>query len=251
MWDLHPVFQPIVRLSDTTLWGVEALIRPVRDGLFVSPPAAYAAHAATPVTLRAWDRRVLQAIRSALWRTVGEGIRWPDACMLTLNVRAATLALPAWLAAFTQALPVPAHQVVWEYAELDDLPPGIPSWPALAHRYPDTQWALDDWGAGHQGWPRVEALQPLAVKLAGTAFRDAASDPAGAAVWHTTVQRFHAAGCFVIVEGVETAADVAIARALGADAGQGFFWQRPTADLATLLSRFAGPSRLAGFARRV
>jgi putative phosphoribosyl transferase len=47
-------------------------------------------------------------------------------------------------------------------------------------------------------------------------FREAVADSAAEAVWRTTVQRFHAAGCFVIAEGVETAAAAAVAQAIGA-----------------------------------
>ena len=107
--------------------------------------------------------------------------------------------------------------------------------------------AVDDFGAAHSAierivnqqrryenlvsdrheLDRVLKLAPDIVKLDGAVIRAAERTRAAATVIHGLVNIFHSTGSQVVIEGIETEEQLAIARSTGADLLQGYFLGYP------------------------
>lgn len=107
--------------------------------------------------------------------------------------------------------------------------------------------AVDDFGAAHSAiekianpkrryenlvsdqneLDRVIKLAPDIVKLDGAVIRAAERTSAAAAVIHGLVNIFHGARAQVVIEGIETSEQLAIAKSTGADLLQGYFLGYP------------------------
>jgi len=106
--------------------------------------------------------------------------------------------------------------------------------------------AVDDFGAVHSGiarivnsqrrydnlisdteLDRVLALRPDIVKLDSSVIQAAEHTASAAAVIHGLVNIVHQAGAQVVIEGIETDRQLAIARATGADLLQGYYLGYP------------------------
>lgn len=226
-WDaltVSPVFQPIVTVGDARPWGYEALIRPQLNGVSLPPDTLFSLAEASDSVLFV-DRRCLESVASVL-RDAGLP-RETD--IISLNVRSATLAEPQWLNDFLDHFPIPRAQVIVEICEKDLRPENFPSWEALRQAYPGVHWALDDWGAGQNDIERLMKVTPDWVKidrswlLLATDDADARSLLEGFCAWAERTGRG------VIMEGVESRADVQLCQVLGIQNGQGYWWGRPAA----------------------
>lgn len=109
--------------------------------------------------------------------------------------------------------------------------------------------AVDDFGAAHSGIARINnptrryrslvsnedtaelnrviALRPDIVKLDGAVIQAAEHTSSAAAVIHGLVNIFHGIGAQVVIEGIETPTQLAIAQDTGADLLQGYFLGYP------------------------
>lgn len=106
--------------------------------------------------------------------------------------------------------------------------------------------AVDDFGAVHSGiarivnsqrrydnlisdieLDRVLALRPDIVKLDSSVIQTAEHTASATAVIHGLVNIVHQSGAQVVIEGIETASQLVIARATGADFLQGYFLGKP------------------------
>ena len=86
--------------------------------------------------------------------------------------------------------------------------------------------AIDDFGAGHSQLDRVLALQPDILKLDMRLFKDAAKGGPSGDVVKALAQMAERTGCWIIAEGVETAAELEFALECGARYVQGFLFAR-------------------------
>jgi EAL domain-containing protein (putative c-di-GMP-specific phosphodiesterase class I) len=86
--------------------------------------------------------------------------------------------------------------------------------------------AIDDFGTGYANLANVRSLPVHALKLAGQFVHDLpvedAHDSAEAAFLEILVTLGHTLGLTVIAEGVETAGQADVLRAIGCDYGQGY-----------------------------
>lgn len=80
---------------------------------------------------------------------------------------------------------------------------------------------------------RVLALQPDIVKLDGAVIRAAERNSGAGSVIYGLVNIFHGVGAQVVIEGIETAKQLDIARSTGADLLQGYQLGRPEFALVT------------------
>jgi EAL domain-containing protein (putative c-di-GMP-specific phosphodiesterase class I) len=87
--------------------------------------------------------------------------------------------------------------------------------------------AVDDFGVGHSNLERVRLLRPDIIKIDGAWFRQIAAVPAAAALFKNFVSGLHDIGSEVLIEGIETAEQLACALEAGADCLQGFLFSRP------------------------
>jgi EAL domain-containing protein (putative c-di-GMP-specific phosphodiesterase class I) len=99
--------------------------------------------------------------------------------------------------------------------------------------------AIDDFGAGYSSLGYLRRLPVQSLKLDHSFVAELGDAPQAMAIAKAVRSLAHALGMSVTAEGVETAHQAAILRALGFDYGQGFHFARPLpADAADL--RIAG-----------
>lgn len=88
--------------------------------------------------------------------------------------------------------------------------------------------AIDDAGSGYSGLQRILALAPDVVKLDRTLIHGIASHPGRQAMCVAMVTFTERTGATLVVEGVETIADLNTLRELGVSHAQGFLLGHPT-----------------------
>jgi EAL domain-containing protein (putative c-di-GMP-specific phosphodiesterase class I) len=112
--------------------------------------------------------------------------------------------------------------------------------------------ALDDFGTGYSSLVYLRRYPISSLKVDETLVRNIATDPGDAAIASGLIALAHSLDMRVIVEGVETAEQLAFLRAKHCDEVQGYFLSAPLDsadffqllkngnDLESLLSRQAG-----------
>ncbi|MFP4149026.1 MAG: EAL domain-containing protein [Nitriliruptoraceae bacterium] len=210
------VFQPILSLHDGRLLAVEALTR------FASPPSAppdvwfaRATDLGLGVELElAVIRRALET-SSNLSRDVA----------LSFNASPTTLADERLLALLDRYPDRALIAEVTEHAAVDDYQHLAHGIEALRRR--GVELAVDDAGAGFASLRHIVRLNPDHIKLDPSLTQDLGDDPIRRSLADSLVLFARRTGTNVIVEGIETAADLATWRELGADAAQGYLLARP------------------------
>lgn len=214
------VYQPIHRLSDGGVAGVEALARfPDRDE---RPPCDWFNEAAA---LGVGLELELAAVRAAL-----AGLsHLPGDVYCAINVAPATIlsgALNDVLAA------APAGRIVLEVTEHAEVESYASLREALAPLRGHLRVAVDDVGAGYAGLRHILDLEPDILKLDIGLTRDVHVDPARRALIAAMVDFAGDIGCRIVAEGVETAEEARVLRNLAVDYAQGWHYARPMPPVA-------------------
>ncbi|MCO8278028.1 EAL domain-containing protein [Actinoplanes sp. TRM 88003] len=221
-----PLFQPIVDLDTGTVVAVEALARgPVGsclerlDRLFA---AASQAGLLGPMDLMCAER----AIECEL-----EAANTPP--MLFVNAEPAALDQPISARLIELLLSDLPFRIVTEYTEraLSTFPAALLRIAGQSHLL-GNGIALDDVGADPMSLAFLPFIEPDVIKLDMHLLRNPCA-PSTAEVCAVVAAAAARTGAVVIAEGIETSADVDVARTLGATWGQGWHFGRPTraADL--------------------
>jgi diguanylate cyclase (GGDEF)-like protein/PAS domain S-box-containing protein len=225
-WDaitLTAVFQPIVHIHDRSVWGYEALVRGDLDDMAISPLDLFALAESTG-SIVDLDRRALMAVKDAL-----DSVDWPTDALLSVNMRLETLTDATWVSDWIKTLPVIANHLVVEISERDRLSEAFPVWDDVRKVVPEAAFAVDDWGAGENEVGRLFELHPEWIKI-DREWLCAARRKSSA---QTLLAAFSGwardQGSRLILEGVESAADIDLAKTCGIEMGQGFIWGKPTA----------------------
>jgi EAL domain-containing protein (putative c-di-GMP-specific phosphodiesterase class I) len=217
------VFQPIVELDTGAVTAYEALARgpwgPLR-----APDALFAA-ARTEGLLAELD----EACRFAAFRAASAaGLVAPHTVFVNVEPEVLGGAPLGALLAIADAAPG-SLRIVLEITER-----ALAARPAellrTVERVRDLGWgvALDDVGAEPASLAFMALLGPDVVKLDLRLVQDRPS-AAAAEVMHAVNAYAERSGALVLAEGIETAAHLATARALGATLGQGYLFGRPSA----------------------
>lgn len=206
--DLNVRLESIVRISDQAVVARELLLRPVTGGCVVDRAAA--AH----IDMAWVTGYALETAGAVLERSTTP---------LHVNITPADLARPSFVDVVRRTLtPAEIGNLILEVTEQTQLvaSPAVAS-TLLALRRLGVRFAIDDYGDGWADMNSVETVKPEIIKvrlgrlrapLGGAELTDALLDAAA---------RLHA---HVVVEQVETAADLELVRTLGFTHGQGWFW---------------------------
>ncbi|WP_374227255.1 putative bifunctional diguanylate cyclase/phosphodiesterase [Streptomyces sp. JJ66] len=227
-------YQPLVRMSDGSVEGAEALVRWDHPRHGVLGPDRFiplAEHTGLIVPLGRW---VLQeAVRQACeWQVRGIGGARP--LRVNVNLSPRQLSHPDLVAdtvAVLRNAGLPPHSLCLEVTEsamiraddaelkplrqLAELGVGI---------------ALDDFGTGYSNLASLRRLPASTLKLDRSFTRGLQqhpADPVDLKIVEGIVSLAHVLDLSVTVEGVETAAQAEHLRALGCDSAQGWFYARP------------------------
>jgi diguanylate cyclase (GGDEF)-like protein len=219
-------YQPLVRLADGRVRGVEALVRwqhPEHGLLTPSRFVGAAESSGAIVTLGRWVLEQACAQAAAWWREQGA-----DAPYVSVNVSPVELAEPGWAAEAIRVIEltgVPPRQVQLEITEQVLLDEEAASLAALgALRDAGIRLALDDFGTGYSGSSWLRRLPVHAIKIDGSfveGLRASEPDPIDSTIILAMVHMAHAIGLEVTAEWVETLHQRDHLLAIGCDLGQG------------------------------
>jgi len=226
-------YQPIYRLSDDRIIGVECLSR-----FDLNPPRPPDVWFQEAREIGLGVRLELNAMLTAM-----DGLRHLlGGFYVSLNVSPQTI-ISGQVAGYLDALPLDRvvlelteHAHVEDYAALrEQLTP---------LRRQGVRVAVDDAGAGYASMRHVLAISPDIIKLDMTLTRSIDSDSPRRALAAALIAFARQTHTEIVAEGVETAEELAALKALGVEHAQGYYLSRPLAltDLSSLLN--PGENRL-------
>jgi diguanylate cyclase (GGDEF)-like protein/PAS domain S-box-containing protein len=231
--ELFLEYQPLVRLRDDTLAGVEALVRwqhPTWGRLEPSEFIGLAEETGMITALGMW------VLETACADARGWSDRFPDR-PLTVSVNLATQQVNdptivddvARLVADFELDPSLLQLEITESAIMATAGQPLKTLYALADA--GVRIAIDDFGTGYSNLAYLRTLPLHSIKLAGpfiSSLRDGGPDqPEDLAIVRTLISLAHTLGLSVTGEGVETAAQAAALRHLECDIAQGYFYAEP------------------------
>jgi diguanylate cyclase (GGDEF)-like protein/PAS domain S-box-containing protein len=242
-------YQPLVRLSDQRLVGVEALVRwRLPDGTRIGPdrfiPLAEETGLIVPLGSWVLEQACRQAAR---WRRDDPRSDFP----LSVNIAARQVREPGIVADVSRILAAtgwPADALQLELTESDLMGPGPESLAALHELAAmGVRIAIDDFGTGYSNLAYLRRLPVHTLKLAGSFVTGAHGpdpDTVDVEVAGLLIKLAHVLDLTVVAESVETAEQLDQLRALGCDTGQGYYFSRalPPDAIPALLHGPVGPA---------
>ncbi|WP_432570187.1 EAL domain-containing protein [Kineococcus sp. SYSU DK005] len=214
------VVQPIIELSSGATCGFEALSRfSESTGASYRPDLAFADAARLGVVLALEHAALLSAL--ALVPTL------PADTYLSVNLSPRTIVHPGTYDLFRGHRLERVVVEMTEHEQVQDYPAVLNALQALRSR--GARLAIDDTGAGFAGLQHLARLRPDIVKLDVSFVRGIDRDASLRAVARAVASFAAEVGAALVAEGIETAAELAQLRALGATHGQGYLLGRPVA----------------------
>jgi EAL domain-containing protein (putative c-di-GMP-specific phosphodiesterase class I) len=219
---IRPVFQPIVDLRHSAVWGYEMLAR-FGDDISVSPLSFLAAA----------ERHGLAPELEACLVAAGLAARaqLPPGKRLSINVSPAALVSPQ-VRAVLDAAPGGLSQIVLEITERRRVADYGELATVLARaRAAGAALAVDDAGAGHASLENVVRLRPDYVKLDRDLVADADADPSKLAVIQAIGLFAGRLDAALVAGGIERHAEHESLAGLAVPLGQGYLFGRPVPSL--------------------
>ncbi|MCB1959375.1 MAG: EAL domain-containing protein [Rhodocyclaceae bacterium] len=226
--EFHLVFQPVMRADSGRIVGAEALLRWNSPTLGAVPPDRFIDIAErTGLIVAIGDWVLEEACRQAgHWqRSVAPGFR------ISVNVsprqfrasafaqRVAAVLARNGMSANSLIVEVTEGLLLQNHAEVRAV---FDQLIALGVRM-----EMDDFGTGYSSLSYLKHFPFNAVKIDREFVRDVAVDPDDRVLVDTVIRMGKSLGLSVIAEGVETAEQLDILRALGCDLLQGYYFSRP------------------------
>jgi diguanylate cyclase (GGDEF)-like protein len=237
---LHPVYQPIARLSDAKVVAYEALIRGPANSDLHTPGALFAAASREGLTLDLEQACVAAAVRS--WSPAPadhERRLFVNLSAQAIVHQVRTLSVSGIATALAAAQLSPAALVieVTEHEKVRD----VASLVAVADevRALGIRFALDDFGEGHSNLRLWSELRPEFVKIDKYFVHQLDQHAMKVQMIRGLARLAEVFGSTLVAEGVETEAELRIVRDLGIELGQGYFLGRPQAEPAAALPALA------------
>jgi EAL domain-containing protein (putative c-di-GMP-specific phosphodiesterase class I) len=227
---LSSVFQPIIDLNQNTPLGYEALLRAFdQKGNSIAPASAFR-QAEVAERLVKFDR-LCRTLHTLNFLNMGKGNG-----LLFLDVHPDLLvAVNSHGKVFEQVLhqhDVATHEVVIEIEESAVSDEKLLSAAIANYRERGYKIAIDDFGKAHSNLERLWTLAPEYVKLDGSFIRQATFNPKLQRILPKLVEIIRELDAEVIIVGVESTAELSIARNAGIHLVQGHLLGLPTSALA-------------------
>jgi EAL domain-containing protein (putative c-di-GMP-specific phosphodiesterase class I) len=229
--EFHLVYQPLVALDTERVLGFEALLRWEHPEQGAIPPACFipvAEDMGLMVPLGWWVLRTA-CTQMQIWQQ-----QFVRAVPLTLsvNISGKQLAQPDFsdqLAAILEASGLSPHQLRLEITETVMVHQIEYAGMVLEQvRAQGVQLAMDDFGTGYSALSTLHQVPCSALKIDRTLVQQLEAgrgEPVEIVQAMTTLA--HQLGMEVIVEGIETRAQLGCLQAMGCDAGQGYLFGPP------------------------
>lgn len=229
---LRTALQPIFSISHKRIVGYEALIRAFdTDNASVLPLHLFQLPTTEPENVLL--DRLCRYLHIQNYSSMSDQVNW-----LFLNVSPKVVASgrqnDSFFGQLLERTGLPPHRVVIEIVEqpTDDsqqLRETVAYYQSLG-----CLTAIDDFGAGHSNFERIWNLSPDIVKLDRTLLTRAIEDKKARQILNGIASLLHQSGCLVLLEGVESHDQAMIAIDAGVDFVQGFYFCKPSLDLANI-----------------
>lgn len=221
-------YQPQIELARGAPVGCEALVRWQHETLGMVSPVQFIPLAEESELIMALDDWVLRTAvaQLAAWRAAGLG-----ALTVAVNLSGRSLALPDLpqrIATLLHEHGVPPEQLELEITEGVVMQSGTATVGALETlKRQGVRLAIDDFGTGYSSLSNLKRFRVDTIKVDRDFVRDIASDAEDRAIVDAVIALARSLKRRVVAEGVETEAQLALLRASGCDAVQGFFFACP------------------------
>ena len=223
-------YQPIVRLDDWTVWGVEALVRWENPERGLLNPDEFVPVAEESGLVVLMGMAVMEeACRMAKgWQ---EGHPRMPALMVSVNLSARQLARPDLAEAVGEilkrvglegnCLTLDVTETVYVKA-LEGNTAALDRLRALGVKV-----SIDDFGTGYSSLAYLKRLPANALKIDKAFVRGLGEDAEDTAIVRTIIELAHTLGMEVVAEGVEEWSQAALLAEMGCDMAQGYRFSRP------------------------
>jgi diguanylate cyclase (GGDEF)-like protein len=222
-------YQPIVRMHDGRVLGVEALLRWDHPTHGLIPPTTLIPLAEQAGSMSGIGRWVLERACPDLhrWSVGGSAIDFG----MSVNVSTHELLSPDFVGTVAEVLAataIPSSSLTLEITEAAFVQDRRRTLVVLTDlKELGVLLALDDFGTGYSSLNYLKQFPVDILKIDRTFTADLLHDPASHAIVTKTIELAHMLDLAVVTEGVETAAQCAIASLLGSEFYQGYFFARP------------------------
>jgi diguanylate cyclase (GGDEF)-like protein/PAS domain S-box-containing protein len=224
-FELH--FQPQVRMSDSKVVGMEALLRWNHPDEGLLAPGRFiriAEESGLIVPLGEW---ALDAACAQMRAWLDAGLQ-PPRLAVNVSVGQLSRSFVRSVGRILQAHRIDGSQLELEMTE-SLLMQQVDENVKLLQRLGDlgVQVALDDFGTGYSSLAYLKKFPIDALKIDRTFVRDIVDDPDDSAITAAVVSIGHHMQLRVVAEGVETAEQLDILQSMGCDEYQGYLFSRP------------------------
>jgi diguanylate cyclase (GGDEF)-like protein len=241
------LYQPVVRLPDGSVVGMEALIRWKRAGGDVAFPGQFIPVAEETGLILEIGRWVLQEAcrQAAAWQA--EHTPTP-ALRLSVNLSARQLQDPGLVKDVEAVLAAsglePASLVLEITESLLMSEPDVAAQRLGELKDLGVRLAIDDFGTGYSSLSYLRRFPVDVLKIDRSFVTTLGSGPEDAALAHAIVKLGHTLQLRVVAEGIETPAQLAELQTIGCEYGQGYLFARPlAADAMSVVLADAGRGR--------
>lgn len=236
-------FQPQIEIGSGRAISAEALVRwvhPERDLVMPGSFVPVAEESGAIVALGDWVMgRVCET--AARWARTGVTQR------IAINISSRELGQTDFFMRLRHA--IDTHQtpaIMLELEITESLAMDMKAWTLdqlRALRRDGVRIAIDDFGTGYSNLSRLRELPVDRVKIDRSLVRDIAISAEARTICSAVVGLIQGLGMEVVVEGVETQAQMEMLRVIGCTLFQGYHLARPTGE-ADYLARFAAPASM-------
>ena len=236
--ELHLVYQPIYRIADQILVGVEVLLRWQHPTLGTIPPSTFIEVAEQSGMIEEIGPKVLR-------KACMDAASWPltsPPLFISVNVSSRQLRDGSVVRMVAQNLAdsgLPAarlHLELTETAVIGDQKQAARLLDEL-HRTGVKVW-LDDFCTGFSGLSHLRQVPVDGVKIDKSFVIDLQRDPDDLALTTALIAMAHSLGITIVAEGIEQESQYNLLRERNCDLGQGYWFSRPlrSADMFAFLS---------------
>ncbi|MCD7100318.1 EAL domain-containing protein [Stenotrophomonas sp. MMGLT7] len=227
--EIHLVYQPIFRIADRAMVGVETLMRWQHPELGAIAPAVFIEIAEQTGLIETIGPKVLEA-------ACHEAMRWPlpasgEPLFVSVNVsprQLRTSDLDRVVARILDESGLPASRLHLELTETAVVGDELQASSLLAklHRTGVKVW-LDDFGTGFSGLNHLRQVPVDGVKIDKSFVADMQRDPDDLALTSAVISMAHSLGITVVAEGIEQEVQLQLLRERGCELGQGYLFSHP------------------------
>ena len=228
-YEIFSAFQPIYSINQGrgTLYGVEALARPERDGVPVDPVTFFAGLSSADAFAADWACMMLHLVNASAWNLENTSLFVnlnPSSCQQT---GAMLKGLDAYVA-HARSIGLSPRQIVCEFTEQALVDPSCLREVSQKLKSLGCRVAMDDFGVEGSDMDRVQDINPDLVKIDPSWFRAMMLTEGSRTEIHKILKRIRASGADILFEGVETPQDLLWVRECGGHLIQGWLFGKAT-----------------------